>query len=433
MGLPLLGETLAFVRNPFRFLEDRQGRHGNVFRSRVVGRKVVFLAGTEGAESFYDSENISRADAHPFLLVDMFGGINFEMYDGPRHLALKSIALTAFDRTAIAGYLPDMQTLVGETLARLARAGEFAATVELRRLAIEAICWNVMGLPPGPETEAFTRAYGTLLAGLAAPIPLKIPGTTYGRAMAARDRLLSRIRTVIGERRAAPGTDGLSRILGATAADGRTYTDDEALLETHHIVIAGFIVYVLLAEVMRRLAEDSELRRRCAEEIGKHAPSGPLTMESLDRLSTSTSVVLEAKRFVPLVPLAFGRARRTFSCGGYIVPEGWTVYLALWLNNRDPSIYTDPERFDPDRFGLQRAEHRKHPMGFIPQGAEPPTGHRCLGLDYSTYLVLAFLTLLGRGYTWDLPPQNLAYDWRKRPPEPRDGLRVKLRPNPGLR
>ena len=425
LGLPLVGETLAFVRNPYRFLEDRHRRYGNVFKSNVVGRKVVFLAGSEGADSFYDGANIGRSNAHPFLLVDMFGGVNMEMYDGPRHFALKSIALGAFDQEALTGYLPDMQHLVESTLVRLARAEEFSATAELRRLAIEAICWNVMGLPPGPETEAMTRDYGTLLAGLSS-VPVAIPGTPYGRARAARDRLLARIRGVVEERRASPGSDGLSRMLTATAADGRTYTDDEEILEAHHIVVAGFIVFALMAEVIRRLAQQPELRRRCADEIREHAPAGPLTMEALGRLRTSTNVVLETKRSVPLVPLAFGRARRAFTCGRFEVPDGWTVYLALHLNNRDPAVYAEPERFDPDRFDPPRAEHLKYPMAFIPQGAEPPTGHRCLGLDYSTFLVLAFLTVLVRGYRWELPPQDLGYDWKKRPPEPRDGLRVRL-------
>jgi cytochrome P450 len=425
MGLPLLGETLAFVRNPYHFLEARRQRHGNVFKSNIVGRKVVFLAGTEGAEAFYNPDNITRVDAHPFLMVDMFGGTNLEMYDGPRHLALKSIALGAFDREAIAGYLPDMQRLIESTLTRLSKA-EFSATAEMRRLAIEAICWNVMGISPGPDTEAITREYGTLLAGLASTIPVRLPGTSYGRAMAARDRLLARIREVIQERRARPGSDGLSRILGARAPDGRAYTDDEAVLQIHHIVVAGFAVYALMAEVMVQLAGRPELRDRCGAEIRELAPQGRLTMDALGELRTSLHVVQETKRFVPLAPLAFGRARRAFTCGGFHVSEGWTVYLALHLNNHDPTIYTDPERFDPDRFGPERAEQLKHPLAFIPQGAEPPTGHRCLGLDYSTFLVLAFLTILVRGYEWELPAQDLKYDWRKRPPEPRDGVRVKL-------
>jgi cytochrome P450 len=426
MGFPLAGETLAFIKNLFRFLEERQQRHGNVFKSNVFGRNVVFLSGTEGAEAFYHSANISRAKAHPYPLVDLFGGINMEMYDGPKHLALKSMALTAFDHAAIANYLPDMQRLIESGLKQLSQAADFSAIGELRRVAIQAICANVLGLAPGETTDAIARDYRTLFAGLAS-VPLPIPGTTYGRARAARDRLLAEIRRVIRERRARPTNDGLSRMLTAKAADGRVYTDDEAALEVHHIVIAGFIVYALMAEVIRQLAEQPELRARCTAEVGEHAAEGPLTMEVLARLHTCQNVVLETKRYVPLVPLAFGRARRDFVCGGFQIPSDWTVYLALSLLNFDGTIYSNAQRFDPDRFAPPRSEHRKHPMAFIPQGAEPPTGHRCLGFDYSTILTLAFLTLLVRGYQWELPAQNLEYIWKKLPPEPRDGLRVRLR------
>jgi cytochrome P450 len=261
-----------------------------------------------------------------------------------------------------------------------------------------------MGLEPGPVTEAMTRDYGLLLAGLAATVPVRIHGTTYGRAMAARDRLLDSIRTIVEERRARPRADGLSRILSATAPDGRSYTDDEAVLEVHHIVVAGFVVYAHMAEVVRQLATQPDLRARCAEEMMRYASDGPLSMEGLAQAATSTAVVMEAKRSVPLVPLAFGRAQRTFPCGGYEVPEGWTVYLALHLINRDPTIYSQPDRFDPERFGPGREEHHKHPLAFIPQGSDPPISHRCLGLEYSTLLTLAFLAILVRGYDWQLPP-----------------------------
>jgi len=423
----MLGETPAFVQNPYRFLEDRRRRYGDVFTSNVAGHKVVFLSGRQGAEAFYDAENVTRSEAHPFLMVDMFGGTNFEMYDGPRHLALKTVALDAFDRAAMARYLPDMQRLIESTLERLARLGSFSATAELRRLAVEAICLNVMGLSPGVETTAMAKDYGTMLAGLASRVPVRIPGTPYGRAMAGRDRLLARIRAIVEARRVTPGSDGLSRMLGTSGPDGRTYTDDEAILEIHHVVVAGFVVYSLMGEVLRHLAQQQRVRDRCREEVEKCAPSGSISIDSMKHLQLSTQVVLEAKRWTPLVPLAFGRARRAFDCGGHPVPQGWRVYLALHLINRDPEVYANPEAFDPDRFGPGRAEHMAHLLAFIPQGAGPPTGHQCLGLDYSTFLVLAFLALLVRGYDWDLPSQDLRFDWTKRPPEPRDGLRVELR------
>jgi cytochrome P450 len=430
MGLPLLGETLSFIRNPFRFLELRRDRHGDVFKSQVLGRRIVFLAGIRGAEAFYDTANISRRNAQFYQLADMFGGTNMASYDGPKHLALKTIALGAFDRAAIAGYLPGMEQLIEVTLARLAAREEFSAMAELRRFAIEAISRSTIGDTDAATAVAITRDYGYVLAGLVT-LPLALPGTPYGRARAARDRLLALMRRTVAERRASPRDDALSRLLAGRAADGTAFTDEEAALEVHHFMLAGFVVYRLVAEIFEQLGLRPELRAQCLEEIRAHAASGPLTMESLAKLSFCTHVVLEAKRWLPLVPFAMGRARRTFPCGGYDVPEGWTVYLALTLNNKDRAIYRDPERFDPDRFGPERAEHKAHPMAFIPQGAEPPTGHRCLGLDYSTILSLTFLTLLVRGYAWELPPQNLETDWKALPPVPKDGLRVRLRARAG--
>jgi cytochrome P450 len=424
LGLPYLGESIAFMRSPFLFLDERQKRYGNVFKSRVLGRDIAFLAGLDAAEAFYDPDNISRSDAHPAPLVDLFGGINFEMYDGPKHLALKSIAVGAFDQTALAAWLPDIERLTDRTLERMAAAGEVSAAAELRLLAVEAIARNVMGIEPGATTAAMASDCAATLTGIVST-PFAVPGSAYARARRARDRLLRLIAATIAERRRQPGDDALSRMLAARADDGRAFTDAEALLEIQHILLGGTIVFMLMVEMFRRLAEQPRLHERCAAEVATLA-AGPLTLAGLRRLATTTNVVLEAKRLVPLVPLAFGRARRTFEFAGFRIPEGWAVYLALWLNNRDPAVFADPETFDPDRFAPPRNEPARHPLAFIPQGAGPRTGHQCLGLDYSTILVLIFLArLLGR-YRFELPPQRFDTDWQDLPPTPRDGMRVRL-------
>jgi len=426
MGLPLVGETLSFISNVFGFLETRQKQYGNIFKSNVLGRNVVFLAGTEGAEAFYNEENISRSQAHPPPVVDLFGGINTGMLDGAKHFALKFIELKAFDHSAIATYLPDLQQLMESGLSRMAQSGEFSAIAELRRISIQCIWNNVLGSVSDDDTETIVTDYGSVLRGFVS-LPVPITGTPYARARAARKRLFARIKGVIRQRRAQPENDGISRLLTTKGPDDVMFTDDEAVLEVHHMVIAGFIVYGLLAESIRQLAEQPELRTRCRREVQENALVGPLTLETLSKLQTCTNVILEAKRYVPLVPFAFGRAKREFFCSGFQIPAGWMTYLALSLNNKDRAIYKDPDRFDPDRFRPERAEHRKHPMAFIPQGAEPPSGHRCLGLDYSTFLGVAFMAVLLRDYDWELPPQDFSYNWKTLPPEPRDGLRVRLR------
>ena len=107
---------------------------------------------------------------------------------------MKSIALKAFDESALAGHLPDLQATIESWLEHHADGTPSPAMSALRGLAIDAICRNVLGLGQGPETETMTRDYALLFAGLAATVPVRIPGTTYGRAMSARDRLLARIR-----------------------------------------------------------------------------------------------------------------------------------------------------------------------------------------------------------------------------------------------
>jgi cytochrome P450 len=334
---------------------------------------------------------------------------------------LKRATLAAFDHAAFERYIPELQDPIDQTLERIAaRDGAPVPVIkDLQRLAIEAIWTNVLG-PPGAAARVISRDYAAIITGLTS-LPVPIPGTPYDRARAARDRLLARIGATIEDRRAAPADDGLSRMLTAHPE----MTNRQAQLEVHHFVIAGFIVYLLMGEVIRRLAENPQLFERCREEVVATGTTD-LTLDALADLPTCTSVVQEAKRIVPLVPLAFGRARRSFRCGGYVVPAGWTVYLALHLNNHDPRVFRSPDAFDPDRFSAARAEDRQDPMAFIPQGAPPPIGHQCLGLTYSTLLVLAFIQRLLTRYRWTLPAQDLEPDARKVPPEPRDGLRLLL-------
>ena len=73
---------------------------------------------------------------------------------------------------------------------------------------------------------------------------------------------------------------------------------------------------------------------------------------------------------VPLVPSRSGERPGGRLRGGYEGAEGWAVSLALHLINRDPSIYPEPERFDPNRFEPGREEHHKHPRVY-PAGIGP--------------------------------------------------------------
>ena len=425
-GLPLLGETLPFLKDGFGFCASRAARYGPIFRTRILGRPTAVLAGPDASGRFIDSE-VQRAGAMPPHVQELFGGISLPLLDGDPHLSRKTFILQAFTRDALGSYLPEIERLVGEALDRWTTRPEVVWVPELRRLAIEVICATVMGIPPGPETEALRADYQHVLRAFS-HLPVPLPGTAYSRGRAALARILGRFAAAIADHQRQPRNDGLSRILAATDGAGRRIGALECQVELHHLIIAGLIVFAELAGMVMELTRHPDVRGRLQAEVDKLPCAGGVTLETLAAAPYLLQVVMEVKRLTPIIPVVFGKARETFEFKGHSVPAGWMVLWAHRASLVSAEVYSDPERFDPERFSPARAEHRRHPFAFVPHGAGPAQGHRCPGGDFATILMQSFTIQLLRGYSWELAPgQDLDYDWSLIPPEPKDGLRASLR------
>lgn len=420
---PLLGETLPFLGDAFTFIARRVAKHGPVFRTHLLGRPTVILAGPSVSHVFIDEELVLREGSMPGHVRELFGGQSLPLLDGEAHRTRKGQVLAAFGREALASYVPAMQALVEAALDRWAKAEEVRAAPELKRLAISVIARNVASLGEGPDLEALLAGYQTVLTGFSA-VPVAIPGTTYTRALAARDGILTILRRVVAEHREHPRDDGLGRILAEKGPDGATIADDEVVKELHHVFIAGYIVFAELCALLTRLVEHPELQAALVAEVQARAPSGPLAARALAALPLVSRVVQETKRITPVVPIAFGRAKKTFELSGYRIPEGTMLYWAPWNHDQDPEAFPRPEVFDPERFSEARAEHRRHELAYAPQGMGPALGHTCPGFDYASLMMQVFLVSVLRGFSWSLPEQRLGLDFAKLPPEPLDGLRV---------
>lgn len=115
----------------------------------------------------------------------------------------------------------------------------------------------------------------------------------------------------------------------------------------------------------------------------------------------------------------------TFEFKGCTIPKGWMVIWAIRSTHLDQGVYREPDRFDPDRFSPGRAEQDKHEHAFSPHGPGADVGHKCPGADYASLFMEILTVQLLREFEWELPPQDLEYDWRLTPPEPKDGLRLR--------
>ena len=134
-GLPLLGETLAFANNPFAFIHQRRARFGDVFRTNILGNRIVFFAGPKTVGAYLDPAKVQREGAMPGNVLALFGGNPdiVPLLDGEAHAQRKRSLLAAFSREAIAGYLPGLQSRIETLLAKWVANGEGPVTVDFHR------------------------------------------------------------------------------------------------------------------------------------------------------------------------------------------------------------------------------------------------------------------------------------------------------------
>jgi cytochrome P450 len=109
-------------------------------------------------------------------------------------------------------------------------------------------------------------------------------------------------------------------------------------------------------------------------------------------------------------------ARRSISVDGYTIPKGWTIRICIRENHRDPSLFTHPLDFDPERFRTDPPT----PSVYAPFGASRIV---CLGeqltLEIGRHFVLALATQARISVLCDDRPEFDGFHW-----QPASGFRV---------
>jgi cytochrome P450 len=208
------------------------------------------------------------------------------------------------------------------------------------------------------------QPFGTLL--------WRLPTGRGGRKASAL--IDERVDALVEQRRRAPAEtalDQLSRLVRQAAADGVT-TDDQ-LRATVKLQfpdpLHDFLTWVFWA-----LARNPAVEERWLEEIDRELAGAPATLADVDRLPYAHRVLLETMRLYPPSFGIFREVLQDIDLEGHAIPAGDVVVMSQWVTHRDPRLWDDPLRFDPDRW----AEGVPRPPGltYFPFSAGP---HACHG------------------------------------------------------
>ncbi len=420
VGLPFIGKPPRFL--DLEYMMRQYHQYGPIFRSRLLGRELVFLMGPEANRFLLSGgmQYFSWRDGWPPTFKALLGDSLF-VQDGEEHKQKRKLIMPAFHRQALHHYLDIMQTLALQYLHSWAQSGSLHWLEQNKQLTFEIASRLLTGSETGAQTAHLSRLFTQLTGGFIA-IPSRA-WPPYRRALAARDEILRFIADAIRQRQAHPTRDALGLLVATRDEHGDGLRLDELQAQALLLLFAGHETSAsMLTSMVMLLAQHPDIWARARDEQIRIGWGQRLEIEHLKEMPFLEQILKEVERLCPPVPAGFRGVIETFEFNGYRVPKGWTALYPINVTHRDERLYRDPDRFDPDRFGPERKEGDL-PYSLVGFGGGPRV---CVGYAFAQQEMKIIAAHLVRDYAWELVEgQNLHLIYRPTL-MPKDGLKARF-------
>jgi cytochrome P450 len=247
----------------------------------------------------------------------------------------------------------------------------------------------------------------------------------FRRAIAEFDALMSRL---IAERRADPVDHGdlLAMLLAARDAEtGERMSDKQLRDEAITIFAAGHETSAnALSWVWYLLAQNPDAEARLHDEVDRVLGGRLPGFADLAELKWTRMVIDEAMRLYPpahaITRTAIGEDR----IGGVRIPPGASITISMYATHRNPNLWTEPERFDPERFA-PAAVAQRHRFAYLPFGGGPRI---CIGNGFAITEAQVIVGAVAQRYRLRLAPDQVVEPIGLVTLRPKSGVWVTLEP-----
>nr|AMZ03404.1 cytochrome P450 CYP76AH17 [Plectranthus barbatus] len=152
---------------------------------------------------------------------------------------------------------------------------------------------------------------------------------------------------------------------------------------------------------MSELVNNPDKMAKLKQELKSVVGERKLVDESeMPRLPYLQAVIKESLRIHPPGPLLLPRKAETDQeVNGYLIPKGTQILFNVWAMGRDPSIWKDPESFEPERFLNQNIDFKGQDFELIPFGS----GRRiCPGMPLANRILHMATATMVHNFDWKL-------------------------------
>ena len=425
----MLKQFLIMRRDLLGHLQRHEAKFGPVWRTAFGKSGVISLLGPDAFEFVVKNRDgvFSSALGWEFYIGRVFPGAIMAM-DGDQHRYQRRIMQVAFRKSALRSYLeqmaPAIEAGLGNWLPPNQPSGECRMFGLLKQLTLDLAASVFMGVSLGSHATQLNRAFIDTVEASLALIRTPIPGLAMWRGIRGRKLLVERFRALIPDKRRTHSSDFFSEFCHVESEQGEKFTDQEIIDHMIFLMMAAHDTTTsTLTTMMYLLARHPQWQERLREEaqsIGKLQ----LEYDDLEKLPLLTCVMREALRMYPPLTSMPRMCTRDTEFQGHLLPAGTLVGVYPLHVHYMPSLWSDPQRFDPERFLPDRQEDKRHNFAWIPFGGG---AHMCIGQHFATLQVKAIMHRLLLRYRWSVP-EGYEMPYQMVPiAKPRDGLPVTLR------
>ncbi|CAM6037119.1 unnamed protein product [Sphagnum compactum] len=416
LGLPLLGETLEFLRayKANKFMEDfinpRMAKYGQVFKTHILFSPQVFLGSPAGNKFLFSNENKLVQVSWPSSMQKLIGRGSIIMKIGQEHKKDRQILSSFFGPIGLQSFVPRMHESTQAHFQQFwEKKDEITAGTLFKKFTLSLAIDLFMSIKEGPESHALEHDMNTYLTGYFA-LPLDLLGTTYHKARLAREKMLHTLDIIIRQKRKASESDmeegkispcqDLLTILISTPDDqGHLVTNEEI---KDNILVLLFAGHDTTSSTLALVIKYLFLNPHCLQEVIKEQKK--IAMEKVGdllcwddtrKMKCTWQVIQETMRIQPIVPFATRETIKEIEYRGFTIPKGWKLAWNGPRSHLSSQFFPNPKRFDPSRFeGIG-----PQPFTYLPFGGGP---RMCPGSEFARIEMVVFLHHLVLNYEWSM-------------------------------
>ncbi|VFQ82297.1 unnamed protein product [Cuscuta campestris] len=446
-ALPLVGHLPLLAKFGPDVFTVLAKQYGPIFRFHMGRQPLVIIGDAElcrevGIKKFKYFTN--RSIPSPISASPLHQKGLFFTRDA-RWSAMRNTILSIYQPSHLAKLVPTMQSYIESSTHNLDSKGDFTFSDLSLKLATDVIGQAAFGVDFGlskPQEDkeesldngvqeflnqhiysttqlkmdmsgSFSIILGLLVPFLQEPVRQilkRIPGTMDWKVEKTNKNLSRRIDDIVSQRMEEKerGTkDLLSLILKGVESEKATknvFTSDYISAVTYEHLLAGSATTSFtLSSVIYLVSGHPQVEKKLVEEVDRFPTDQvPSSNDLQTKFPYLDQVIKEAMRFYTVSPLVARETSAPVEIGGYKLPKGTWVWLALGVLSKDPKNFPEPEKFRPERFDPNcKEEKQRHPYAHIPFGIGP---RGCIGQKFSLQEIKLSLIHLYRNYIFRRSP-----------------------------